>query len=379
MRHLQFVQSIEPLQGGGLGKAALELHQQFLHAGVGSRLCTTRNGSGPPAAPQTLQGKRINPGFCYYSPEFRAQSKTLVAAADVVHGHGLYVGTNLIFGRESRRQKKPLVYHAHGFFEPWILGRSRWKKRVAHLLFEDANFRHAGLWRALTSKEADQIRSQGVRAPVVVAPNGIDPGPFQGESHAGPIETPMIPALTKERRRVLFLGRLHPKKGLDLLVPAWATLTSWHRDWELIVAGPDEGGYLDQVRSLVDRYSLGSSVRFTGTVTGDTKTSLLKSADIFVLPSYSEGFPMAVLESMTCAIPIVATRTSNVPDISAFGAGWECEPTLESLRAALLTAMDASDSERAERGSAGRDLVDSKYRWPVVAETILDACRSRFA
>ena len=166
LRHLHFTQSLEPLQGGGLGVSAVALHQNFLAAGLDSTLCATHG-----ATPQFNGGRifefaRMKPGAIYYAPELKRRARQLAADADVVHGHGLYVGTNFILGDEARRQGKSLVYHVHGFFEPWILNRSRWKKQLAHWLFEDANFRQVKLWRALTSKEASQIRAYGIQAPV---------------------------------------------------------------------------------------------------------------------------------------------------------------------------------------------------------------------
>src|SRR5208283_1275525 len=110
----------------------------------------------------------------YYSPAMQRQAYHLAREADVLHGHGLYVGTNFIFGREARRQGKLLVYHVHGMFEPYILARSRWKKGLVRRVFEDANISHVRLWRALTATEADQIRACANKAAIVIAPNGLN-------------------------------------------------------------------------------------------------------------------------------------------------------------------------------------------------------------
>ena len=108
----------------------------------------------------------------------RRDAGSLVRDSDVLHGHGLYVGTNFIFGGEARRQRKALVYHVHGMFEPYILKRSRWKKRLVHWLFEDRNIRDVRFWRALTAIEADQIAATGARQPIAVIPNGLDVADF---------------------------------------------------------------------------------------------------------------------------------------------------------------------------------------------------------
>ena len=375
MRHLHFTQSLEPLQGGGLGTSTVALHGKFLAAGVESLLCSTYGETPQMSAANIVEFRRTKPNALYYSPELKKRVRELVTGRDVLHGHGLYVGTNYLFGREARRQCKPLVYHVHGFFEPWILNRSRWKKKLAHWFFENANFRHARLWRALTTKEADQIRACGINAPIVVAPNGLTLGDYSApEKKDEPIATPFIPHLAKTGRRALFLGRIHPKKGLDLLLSSWAALNGLGDGWELVIAGPDENGYLSEIKATAHTLNLLDKIRFTGPVTGQTKNALLHSADLFVLPSYSEGFSMSILEAMACRVPVVATRSCNFPDITVRQAGWECESTGESVRGTLNQALREDDLSRQQRGSNGYRLVEERYAWPAIVSTILQAC-----
>lgn len=375
MRHLHFTQSLEPLNGGGLGTSTLALHQHLLARGVDSTLCSTFGAAPQAATPGAFEFRRIKPDFLYYAPELRQRTKDLVANAEVVHGHGLYVGTNYLFGAEARRQRKALVYHVHGMFEPWILGRSRWKKRLVHWLFEDSNFKQVRLWRALTPKEADQIRGCGCEGPIVVAPNGLDVEEYSGPAEAASaIGTPLIPKLKKKGPRLLFLGRLHPKKGLDLLLSAWARLGPAIREWELVIVGPDEAGYLGQLRQLRQKLDLQEKVYFTGPVAGRAKIALLHSAELFVLPSHSEGLPMSVLEALACSLPVVATRACNLPALTSAEAGWECDAALESLSDALRAAVLASADEREARGRNGRRLVENQYSWRVIIATLLEAC-----
>jgi glycosyltransferase involved in cell wall biosynthesis len=375
MKHLHFTQSLEPLHGGGLGSSTVAIHRQMQAGGLTSVLCATHGGQPQQLVENSLEFPRIKPGFVYFSPAMQRQASQLVCDADVLHGHGLYVGTNYIFGRESRRQHKPLVYHVHGMFEPYILQRSRWKKRLVHWFFENENFRQVRLWRALTPKEADQIRACGIRQPIVITPNGLNlddfPKPVDLES---PINTPLNQNLVKTVPRLLFLGRLHPKKGLDLLLSAWAKLSALTKDWQLVIAGPDEQGHLAQVRGLAASLGLQNRIVFTGPVTGRVKTHLLYSSDLFILPSYSEGFSMSLLEAMACGLPVIATRACNFPDISRSHAGWECDSTLDSLGDALKTALQAPESERRQRGQNGRRLIETRYTWPTIISQLQQAC-----
>lgn len=374
MRHLHFTQSLEPLEGGGLATSAVALHRQFMAAGVDSVLASTYGQNPQRPAEATAEFARLGPAPLYFAPGMARDARQLVRESNVIHGHGLYVGPNFLFGREARRQDKPLVYHVHGFFEPWILNRSRWKKRLAHRFFEDANFRQVRLWRALTTKEAGQIRACGLTQPIVVVPNGIDAGAFpKPAAPDAPIQTPWVAGLGKTARRLLFLGRIHPKKGLDLLLPAWASLRE-RQDWQVVVAGPDEQNYLTIIRELARKLGLEQQIIFTGPVTGPVKNALLHSADLLVLPSYSEGFPVSILEAMACGLPVLATRASNFPDITSEEAGWECEADLDSLRGVLGQALAASDQERRQRGANGRRLVARRYHWPDIVAELLAAC-----
>jgi glycosyltransferase involved in cell wall biosynthesis len=348
-----------------LGRAAFELHEALLNRWIKSLLVATTAEPHPYAYPSTREFVRRGPAKAFFSSDLLREADQLLQGVDLVHGHGLYVSTNWIFGQKIRRRCMPLVYHPHGFFEPWILQRSQWRKRFARFLFEDKNFEKARLWRALTDKEADQIRAQGIRAPIIVAPNGIRLEPFDCVDPK---------PRNKSRHRILFLGRLHPKKGIDLLLQAWSRLAPRYRDWEVVVAGPDEGGYLQTLRSLVRQLSLEKTVTFPGAFSGGQKIVLLKSADLFVLTSHSEGFSVALLEALACGLPVLATTPCNFPELATLGGGFECAPDLDAIARCLDQALAVSVEERRQRGNAGRRLVKDNYTWSAISQTIVEAC-----
>jgi glycosyltransferase involved in cell wall biosynthesis len=374
MRHLHFTQSLEPLQGGGLGRAALDLHLQLLQDGFASKLISTRSANFDPVWPATDQYVRQGPPMLYYARHLRTGSAQSIAQADVIHGHGFYVYPNWAIGGLARGYHKPLVYHPHGMFDPWILGRSRWKKRPVHFLFENRNMRECRLWRALTNKEADQIRGLGFKAPIVVAPNGVRLEDYDVVPPPGTPPQLKLPERVRNKRCLAFMARLHPKKGLSLLLPAWAGLAERHKDWELVIAGPDEGGYLATVKSLIRELGLESSTTLTGTVTGGAKLELLRMADLFILPSFSEGLPVTVLEAMACRVPVIATLESNLPELETEGGGWLCHAEVDSVQWTLSRALAASETERKSRGQTARALVERRYTWPAIAATIRDGC-----
>lgn len=371
-RHLHFVQSIEPLQGGGLGAAALQLASAMRDHGADAHLITTY-GEKPqaPGNPIVTELKRSGPDRIYYSHGLLSTAKPLIKDFHVFHEHGFYVATSWLLGRQARKLGRPIVCHAHGFFEPWILARSHARKKAAHLLFEDANFRAASLWRALTAKEADQIRQQGIRAPIVVAANGIHLNELDADTEA----IRNAKSGKKDRRRALFLARLHPKKGLDLLIQAWHRAGAAAAGWELIIAGPDELGHRAEMEHLTQSLGLTDSVRFVGPVTGAEKNALLRSADLFVLPSRSEGFSVAILEALASRIPVIATEACNFPELARDGGGWQTDVSVESITDSLSAAIQCGDLERQDRGRAARQLVEDRYTWPSITAAILDATR----
>ena len=379
MRHLHFTQSLEPLEGGGLGRAALDLHLQLLQDGFASRLITTRAVEFDRVWPETVQYARTGPQKAFFSAQLGRDSDTAVAGADVVHGHGFYVYTNWAIGGRACAQRKPLVYHPQGMLEPWILRRSRWKKRLAGMLFEQRNMGACRLWRALTSREADQIRSQGFTAPIVVAPNGVPLADYDVEVPTGRPDRLPLPDRARERKRLVFMARLHPKKGLDLLIPAWARLGGRHADWELLIAGPDEGGYRAAVVKMIEKLGVSCRTTLLGPVTGGAKLELLRGADLFVLPSHSEGFPVSVLEAMACKVPVIGTVGCNFAELESEGGGWLCAADADSVRETLDRALQTSEMERKSRGVTARKLVERRYAWPAIAATIRAACEAHCA
>lgn len=370
MKHLHFTQSIEALQGGGLGKAAVDLHKSFLDNGTESLMVSTNEGSYKDQIPQSFIGKRTGPSKCFYSKEIGVRADEWVKSYDVIHGHGFYVYLNWAIGSKTIKHKKMLVYHPHGFLEPWILSRSRIPKKIAHFLFESKNFRYAQLWRALTLKEADQIRACGITAPIVVAANGI-----HLEEYDRPFNEATIP--TKTRKRILFLARIHPKKGLKLLLEVWPDIAPKYKDWEIIVAGPDEGGHRGELVQLTKRLNIEESVKFVGTVTGETKLAWLKSSDLFILPSYSEGFSVAILEAMACSIPVLGTSGCNFPELADANAGWICEADKTKIADCIDRALQSSDTDLTAMGKNGRQLVEQRYTWKSIATTITDATKEQ--
>lgn len=311
----------------------------------------------------------VGPRALGYSPGLRRCLETETARVDIVHSHGLWMCP----GREARRLAQqaqvPLLISIHGMLEPWAVQRSRWKKKLAGWLFENRNITAASCLHALCDAEAQNLRALGLRNPIAVVPNGVELEPFDALP-TRELAWTLWPDL-RDQRLVLFLGRIHPKKGLLNLIAAWDTLADQFPEWRLVIAGPDSVGHLSEVQAAVRRTGRSQSVTFTGSVQNRNKLALLAAADVFSLPSFSEGFSVAVLEALASRLPVLITRGCNFDEVADAGAGIIAEPAMESIAEGLTDLLRADTVRRAQMGDKGRTLVSKNYAWPHIAEQML--------
>ena len=365
-RHLHFVQALDARRGGGMGNAAVGLHRALLGAGEESVVVATRR-SGEAATPDpTIRHLvRLPEDRMFIVPRLRTQVEALVMESDVVHAHGMYVDLHRVIGSLAIDHGKTLVYHPHGFLDPWIQQRSQRKKALAMRWFEGRNQRYAQLWRALNPAEYEAIRAYGIEAPAVIAPNGVSvPAPSKWTE----------PAYSS--RRLLYLGRLHPKKGIDLLLQAWADMALDTSGWRLDIVGPDEGGYEQELARLAADLGLTDSVRFHPPVYGEEKEELLSEVSAVVLPSRSEGMPVVLQEAMAVGLPVVATRESNFPGIESRGAGFKVDANPESIAEGLTSLTTCDAPTLRSMGRSGRRWMQIEFTWTAVAERILGALQT---
>lgn len=370
MRLLHLAQTLNRRMGG-FATALYPLQEECLRQGHESWLL------GLDADPEDLSGRRdiisLPSNFMsrfYYSPLYPVKAKALAPEVDSIHVHGLWVYPNFLAGKLARESGKPLVIHPHGMLEPWAMNRSRWKKNISRFLFEEKNFKQARLWRALTDAEASQIRAVCPQANVVVIPNGIDATAF--EPAVSPlIVTEKYPHLFN-KKWMLFMSRIHQKKGLDILIESWSKLHRHHPDWHLIIAGPDDG-YAGALGELIDAHDLSERVTLTGMASGDFKRALLKNSQLFVLPSYSEGFSMAVLEAMASGLPVLVSGNCNFPEVAASEAGVVIDPSEGELTRCLGETLKLPEYFLDEMGKKGAQLIRTKYSWRQVAESLIRA------
>lgn len=312
----------------------------------------------------------------YRSRGLRRGLEEAVDFADILQVHSVWTYPPHAAGRVARRRGIPYVIRPAGTLQPWALGNGglkRIKKSVYFHLIAKALMGRAACVQAASVQEAEQVQRLGHSGPVTVIPNGVDVARLD-EGDAGRAEAfwPVV----KDRPVVAFMSRLSPEKGLDLLIPAWAELTRLPSCAEavLVIAGPDCRGYQATVRAMIEAHGVASSVLLVGMVHGATKSSLLKRADVFVLPSYSENFGIVVAEALACGTPVVTTTGTPWEELNAVDAGRWVPPTKEEIGRALRELLSMSQTRREQMGRRGAALIREHYTWDQAARRFLTVC-----
>ncbi|MFI5378957.1 MAG: glycosyltransferase [Tepidisphaerales bacterium] len=301
-----------------------------------------------------LDSRRVMPG--------------IIDGADIVHVHGIWDPIVRWAGVVAHRTGVPYVIAPHGMLDPWSLQQKKWKKRIVLFLAYQRFIERSAVLHCLNETEKQLIIAGGFRCRYAVIPNGIfldeiDPLPEPGAFAR------RVPAL-QGRRFILFLSRLHYKKGLDYLADAFALLAGRFTDVDLVVAGPDGGAEAD-FRKQVEQHQLAKRVHLVGPLYGPEKFEAIVDASCFCLPSRQEGFSIAITESLACGTPVVISRQCNYSEVSEAGAGIETELEAGAIASALSSLLQ--DPQLARRmGQAGRALVESRFTWPKVAGLALD-------
>jgi len=272
---------------------------------------------------------------------------------DVLHNHGLWTPVNHSAAGIARRLGLPLVWTTHGMLNPWAFGHKAWKKKLAWCLYQKRDLARADVLHATSQPEADALRALVLGQRIATIPIGVSLPEWKEPSNGNP------------PRKVLFLGRIYPVKGLLNLVRAWAMVRP--EGWQCVIAGPDECGHKSEVETAIRTAGLEKLFRFAGPVGGKDKWQLYRSADLFVLPSFTENFGIAAAEALAAGVPVITTKGTPWNELLAHRCGWWVDMGAEPLATAIREAMALTDGQRREMGMRGRKLVEERYSWPKIA------------
>lgn len=297
-----------------------------------------------------------------------------VGEYDYLHLHGIWNPILLDAAKAATRAGRPYAVVPHGMLDPWCLyGQSfakRIKKQVALAVAYRRMINDAAFLHVLNADEGRLMEPLRLRPPTVVLPNGV----FLGEV------SPLPPAgdfLAKHpelqgQPYILFLSRLHFKKGLDYLADAFAVVARERPALRLVIAGPDDG-IADSLRQQLRGLGVEDRAHLVGPLYGPDKLAAFVDCACFCLPSRQEGFSMAITEALACSKPVVISDQCHFPEVAEVGAGYVVPCDAVKVADALRTVLSASPEATAKMGAAGRELVTGRFTWPKIAERTIEA------
>lgn len=376
---IRAIHTVASIRGdhGGPSRSVSFLCRALAQQGMDMRLVTTipqtyEADAAPilPGPDVKLQAASVSAGVAApldQTIRFYSTLQTAVAEhlPEVLHDHGVWLPTNAIAAFTAARHSRPFVISTKGMLTPWALQHRRWKKHLVWWAYQRWALQQATLFHATADVEVEALRELGFKQPVAVIPNGVPLPPAD--------ELPPVHRRSQGARKALFLSRLHPKKGLPMLLEAWATLRP--AGWELMLVGPDENGHRAALERQAQTLGIRGALQFVGSVPDDEKWAYYKKADLFVLPTHSENFGIVVAEALAAGVPVLTTTGAPWRELQTQDCGWWVAPEQAAITEALREALGTSGARRAAMGARGRTLVRDRYSWDEIARSMRSAYR----
>ena len=274
---------------------------------------------------------------------------------DIVHSHSLWMMQNIYPSWESKKNGIPIVISPRGTLSKEAFKSGSITKRLFWPLIQKPVLRDSTIFHATSTQEKNDIRELGFKQPIAVVPNGID--------------LPEIKEIKKDNKtfkKLLFLGRIHPIKGIDNLLMAWKEVQNIHQDWILEIVGPNNYNYLSELHRIIKNLQL-KRVIFSEEIHGEEKNKKYQSADLFILPSHSENFGVSVAEALSNGIPCIVSKGAPWKMLDEKKAGWWIGNSVEMLTKKLISILSTSNSELESMGLNGRNLVTEDFNWNKVS------------
>lgn len=281
---------------------------------------------------------------------------------DIVHYHGIWDFMIHHLSNYCCKKKVPFIISPRGMLEPWSLTQKKIKKRIALFFYQYQDLMKARCIHATSKMEAENIIKLGFNNPITIIPNGIDISEFQVANKSN----------KNNKSTILFLSRLHPKKGIEFLIIAWSQLDKTLRqNWQVEIAGNGDDSYIAFLQGLIFKKGLTSEISIIGEKFDNGKLAAYNRADLFVLPTYSENFGIVVAEALAYGVPVITTKGTPWEELNTHNAGWWIDLGAEPLAATLTKAVQLPRERLWQMGINGRKLVEEKYRIDIVAKQMI--------
>lgn len=288
-----------------------------------------------------------------FSPQMKRGLRESINNVDILHIHSLWMMPQYYAYQAIKGKNTKICVHIHGTLSPWSLNRSKLKKQISLILFKQkALLKRADLLIASTQDEYKQIRDFGLSNPVAIIPNGL--------------EIPALPSI-KKRKQVLFLARIHKVKGLDILIDVWKDIITDNRlnEWELLIAGPTNSEYAQQ---MISRSKGIERISFVGEKFGREKTAMMSEAMLYVLPTHTENFGISIAEALACGTPVITTTGAPWSGLETNNCGKWIELSHDSLKSSMTDMMLKSETDLIQMGINGRNWVEQNFSWREIAD-----------
>lgn len=358
MKVLQFITSVDRKNGGT--STYLELLTEYL-----GRLVDLHIASVPCDNPVNLRQATMHHVDCVGMknlPRLRCQVAALLdeLRPDIVHSNGIWEPQSYIVQREAQRRGIKFLITPHGMMEPWCVHHKAWKKRLALALYQRRSIREADCLHATTERERDNMLLWGEKTPVAVIPLGIG------------VDEIAVKDSWKKRRKVLFLSRIHMKKGIEFILEAIRELKANLSGYTFVVAGEGEPAYVEGLKQRARQYGIDTLVDFVGGVYGDRKYDLYRDCDFFVLPTYAENFGYVIAEALAVGTPVVTTHETPWQSLEEQRCGRWVPLRQADITSAMADMLAKSDEELETMGRNARRLIETQCNSATVARRTVE-------
>lgn len=277
---------------------------------------------------------------------------------DLIHGQNLWTPLYNKMARVARKHGIPYMMTPRGCLKPWCMKQKRFKKMIAFHLYQKKDLQKASCVLATATMEADNMRALGISAPIAIIPNGIDVS-----------EYPCRPLNSKNhiKKQIVFLSRIHEKKGIEFLIEAWEQLHRKYSDWNVTIAGNGEVAYIAALKKMIEDKGLGSTIKIIPPVFGEDKRKLYSESSLFVLPTFSENFGMVIAEAMSCGVPVITTNGTPWQELNDLRLGWCINLSLDNLVKAISEAIALGVDTLFEMGQQCSRHIYDTYQYKEVA------------
>ncbi len=362
-------------EDGGPSYSVPHLNEALVRAGIAGRIFTNLElGEAANRDADSIVSFRRQYGWVpflrklQFSSALRRQLFDRRDRIDIIHSHVLCRMPNIYADQAARWRGIAHIISPRGMLSRVALEFSPTSKQLFWALGQRAAISRASCVHATSLSEYQEIREAGIRSPVTVIPNGVDPPEVSfGQPHGSDTGSPRL-------RTFLYLGRIHPKKGLDGLIYAWASVADDFPDWRLRIVGPGEQMHIQSIKQLVATLNA-PRISIEGAIYGEEKWRALAEADLFVLPSHNENFGLAVAESLACGRPVIVTKSSPWQGVETNRCGWWIdsgpEPMIKVLRKGAQTPIEVLD----EMGRRGEQWVRREFSWNVIGAQMAQVYR----